>query len=136
MYSTLGQPEELWNSPSHLYIYIYIYIYIYRFDKNNELACVLVVRDYSLRIDVINCRRAGQSLGYGFVNYRSIDSARKAIDTLNGLRLQNKTIKVPMHIVPACTLAATNINTHFGLHTGANKQGYYTEHVINLMQTL
>jgi len=37
---------------------------------------------------------AGQSLGYGFVNYRSADSARKAIDTLNGLRLQNKTIKV------------------------------------------
>ena len=36
----------------------------------------------------------GQSLGYGFVNYRSADSARKAIDTLNGLRLQNKTIKV------------------------------------------
>ena len=35
----------------------------------------------------------GQSLGYGFVNYRSADSARKAIDTLNGLRLQNKTIK-------------------------------------------
>jgi len=38
--------------------------------------------------------RAGQSLGYGFVNYRSADSAHKAIDTLNGLRLQNKTIKV------------------------------------------
>jgi len=37
---------------------------------------------------------AGQSLGYGFVNYRSADSARKAIDTINGLRLQNKTIKV------------------------------------------
>lgn len=37
---------------------------------------------------------AGQSLGYGFVNYVRADDAEKAINTLNGLRLQNKTIKV------------------------------------------
>jgi ELAV like protein 2/3/4 len=37
---------------------------------------------------------SGQSLGYGFVNYHSADDATKAIQTLNGLRLQNKTIKV------------------------------------------
>jgi len=37
---------------------------------------------------------AGQSLGYGFVNYQLADDATKAIQTLNGLRLQNKTIKV------------------------------------------
>ena len=37
---------------------------------------------------------AGQSLGYGFVNYKYPESARKAIESLNGLRLQNKTIKV------------------------------------------
>lgn len=36
----------------------------------------------------------GQSLGYGFVNYKSPDHAMKAIEALNGLRLQNKTIKV------------------------------------------
>lgn len=36
----------------------------------------------------------GQSLGYGFVNYTRADDADKAINTLNGLRLQNKTIKV------------------------------------------
>merc|ERR1711935_1129036 len=36
----------------------------------------------------------GQSLGYGFVNYHRADDATKAIQTLNGLRLQNKTIKV------------------------------------------
>jgi len=36
----------------------------------------------------------GQSLGYGFVNYKEPESAEKAINTLNGLRLQNKTIKV------------------------------------------
>ncbi|XP_046327879.1 ELAV-like protein 1 isoform X2 [Haliotis cracherodii] len=37
---------------------------------------------------------SGQSLGYGFVNYKRIEDAEKAINTLNGLRLQNKTIKV------------------------------------------
>merc|ERR1712223_2333075 len=36
----------------------------------------------------------GQSLGYGFVNYHRIEDASKAIQTPNGLRLQNKTIKV------------------------------------------
>lgn len=37
---------------------------------------------------------SGQSLGYGFVNYVRPEDAEKAINTLNGLRLQNKTIKV------------------------------------------
>lgn len=36
----------------------------------------------------------GQSLGYGFVNYHRQEDADKAINTFNGLRLQNKTIKV------------------------------------------
>ncbi|XP_069621591.1 ELAV-like protein 2 isoform X6 [Dendrobates tinctorius] len=36
----------------------------------------------------------GQSLGYGFVNYIDSKDAEKAINTLNGLRLQTKTIKV------------------------------------------
>ncbi|XP_062864248.1 ELAV-like protein 2 isoform X4 [Trichomycterus rosablanca] len=36
----------------------------------------------------------GQSLGYGFVNYVEPKDAEKAINTLNGLRLQTKTIKV------------------------------------------
>ena len=39
----------------------------------------------------------GQSLGYGFVNYHRPEDAEKAINTLNGLRLQNKTIKVRMY---------------------------------------
>lgn len=37
---------------------------------------------------------SGQSLGYGFVNYIDPKDAEKAINTLNGLRLQTKTIKV------------------------------------------
>ncbi|XP_022130051.1 ELAV-like protein 2 [Pieris rapae] len=36
----------------------------------------------------------GQSLGYAFVNYHKAEDAEKAVNTLNGLRLQNKIIKV------------------------------------------
>ncbi|XP_070491526.1 protein elav-like isoform X1 [Chironomus tepperi] len=36
----------------------------------------------------------GQSLGYGFVNYRRTQDAEQAVNVLNGLRLQNKVIKV------------------------------------------
>ncbi|NXS91959.1 ELAV2 protein, partial [Jacana jacana] len=42
----------------------------------------------------------GQSLGYGFVNYVEAGDADKAISTLNGLKLQTKTIKVPRAGVP------------------------------------
>ncbi|KAL5279497.1 exc-7.2 family protein [Megaselia abdita] len=49
--------------------------------------------------DVESCKLirdkfTGQSLGYGFVNYHRQEDAEKAIASLNGLRLQNKTIKV------------------------------------------
>ena len=43
---------------------------------------------------MIRDKVTGQSLGYGFVNYHRQEDASKAIQTLNGLRLQNKTIKV------------------------------------------
>lgn len=43
---------------------------------------------------LIRNKATGQSLGYAFVNYLGVEEAEKAIDTLNGLRLQNKTIKV------------------------------------------
>ncbi|XP_014481068.1 PREDICTED: ELAV-like protein 2 isoform X6 [Dinoponera quadriceps] len=43
---------------------------------------------------LIRDKLSGQSLGYGFVNYHRPEDAEKAISTLNGLRLQNKTIKV------------------------------------------
>lgn len=33
-------------------------------------------------------------MGYGFVNYVRAEDAEKAVNTLNGLRLQNKVIKV------------------------------------------
>ncbi|XP_065090257.1 ELAV-like protein 4 isoform X4 [Ochlerotatus camptorhynchus] len=43
---------------------------------------------------LIRDKVTGQSLGYGFVNYQKVEDASKAINTLNGLRLQNKQIKV------------------------------------------
>ena len=42
----------------------------------------------------LQCFNAGQSLGYGFVNYKCPDDAEKAIKTLNQLKIKNKTIKV------------------------------------------
>lgn len=43
---------------------------------------------------LIRDKVAGHSLGYGFVNYVTAKDAERAISTLNGLRLQSKTIKV------------------------------------------
>ncbi|WAR24326.1 ELAV4-like protein [Mya arenaria] len=50
---------------------------------------------------LIRDKPTGQSLGYGFVNYKNPPDADKAINTLNGLRLQNKTIKVSL-ARPSC----------------------------------
>jgi len=41
-----------------------------------------------------NQRNQSHSLGYGFVNFVTPSDAERAISTLNGLRLQSKTIKV------------------------------------------
>lgn len=49
------------------------------------------------------CLHAGHSLGYGFVNYVTAKDAEKAINTLNGLRLQSKTIKVDLTPLPTTT---------------------------------
>ncbi|MBZ3880375.1 ELAV-like protein 1 [Sciurus carolinensis] len=43
---------------------------------------------------LIQDKVAGHSLGSGFVNYLTDKDAERAINTLNGLRLQKKTIKV------------------------------------------
>lgn len=45
---------------------------------------------------LIKDKLSGQSLGYAFVNFSKSEDADKAIVTLNGMRLQNKTIKVSL----------------------------------------
>ena len=55
---------------------------------------------------------AGQSLGYGFVKYVKADDAEKAITTLNGLRLQNKIIKVGAKL-----RVHTEVEVYIGLKT-------------------
>ncbi|KAJ7414346.1 ELAV-like protein 1 [Willisornis vidua] len=47
-----------------------------------------------LQRDPMGLAGTGHSLGYGFVNYVTAKDAERAINTLNGLRLQSKTIKV------------------------------------------
>lgn len=61
--------------------------------------CLLKTRKIISQIGPINYFLVGQSLGYGFVNYQRAEDADKAINTLNGLRLQNKTIKVSKKII-------------------------------------
>lgn len=55
---------------------------------------LLILIFIAFNIFISNINYTGQSLGYGFVNYQRQEDADKAINTLNGLRLQNKTIKV------------------------------------------
>lgn len=55
------------------------------FSSIGEVESCKLIRDKS----TIN-----QSLGYGFVNYAKPEDAQRAIKSFNGLRLQNKTIKV------------------------------------------
>ncbi|XP_019906687.1 ELAV-like protein 3 isoform X6 [Esox lucius] len=61
------------------------------FGSIGEIESCKLVRD---KITGIHDASAGQSLGYGFVNYVDPNDADKAINTLNGLKLQTKTIKV------------------------------------------
>lgn len=43
---------------------------------------------------LIRDKLTGSSLGYGFVNFVKASDAERAIKNLNGLRMQQKTIKV------------------------------------------
>lgn len=59
-------------------------------NKTLLLQLVMGVTDTTMALSL----SLGQSLGYGFVNYVDPNDADKAINTLNGLKLQTKTIKV------------------------------------------
>jgi ELAV like protein 2/3/4 len=66
------------------------------FSSVGEVESVKLVRDKSVIFaNPINpTAPKGQSLGYGFVNYHRPQDAEQAVNVLNGLRLQNKVIKV------------------------------------------
>ncbi|EDW36577.1 GL22975 [Drosophila persimilis] len=69
------------------------------FSSIGELESCKLVRDkvsvLPASLTALNpALQQGQSLGYGFVNYVRAEDAEKAVNTLNGLRLQNKVIKV------------------------------------------
>ncbi|XP_059893620.1 ELAV-like protein 3 isoform X7 [Gadus macrocephalus] len=65
------------------------------FGSIGEIESCKLVRDKITGADHLSISTThGQSLGYGFVNYVDPNDADKAINTLNGLKLQTKTIKV------------------------------------------
>lgn len=81
-------------------IFLSLYVGLCKYFKNSFLLIIISIvfsfATHSLSISslVLFLSPTGQSLGYGFVNYIRQEDADKAISTLNGLRLQNKTIKV------------------------------------------
>ena len=68
-------------------------------------------------------------MGYGFVNYVDPNDADKAINTLNGLKLQTKTIKVRVLLAPSLEHTPQSIlrfNTAQGMRrtvVGKRKEG-------------
>uniref|UniRef100_A0A182N5W8 Protein elav n=1 Tax=Anopheles dirus TaxID=7168 RepID=A0A182N5W8_9DIPT len=61
------------------------------FSSVGEVESVKLVRDKNV---IYPGQPKGQSLGYGFVNYHRPQDAEQAVNVLNGLRLQNKVLKV------------------------------------------
>lgn len=74
---------------------------------------------------LINFYILGQSLGYGFVNYQRADDAEKALSTFNGLRLQNKTIKVSFARPSSDAIKGANLYVS-GLSKGMTQQDLET----------
>jgi len=64
---------------------------------------------------LIKDKLSGQSLGYAFVNYVKQEDADKAINSLNGMRLQNKTIKVSFARPSSDSIKGANLYV-CGLH--------------------
>jgi ELAV like protein 2/3/4 len=58
---------------------------------------------------LITCKQTQQSLGYGFVNYKSQTDAEKAVHTLNGIRIENKVIKVSPARPSSNTIKGANL---------------------------
>lgn len=58
---------------------------------------------------LIRDKMGGHSLGYGFINYINPSDAERAISTLNGLRLQSKTIKVSFARPSSDTIKDANL---------------------------
>lgn len=87
--STLGQQTSQEESKTNL-----IVNYLPQTMTQEEIRSLFSSVGEVESCKLIRDKVTGQSLGYGFVNYHRAEDAEKAITTLNGLRLQNKTIKV------------------------------------------
>nr|XP_061790209.1 ELAV-like protein 1 isoform X5 [Nerophis lumbriciformis] len=70
---------------------------------------------------LIRDKVTGHSLGYGFVNFVNASDAERAISSLNGLRLQSKTIKVSYARPSSETIKDANLYIS-GLPRGVGQQ--------------
>eukprot|EP00096_Caligus_rogercresseyi_P014521 TRINITY_DN701_c3_g1_i1.p1 TRINITY_DN701_c3_g1~~TRINITY_DN701_c3_g1_i1.p1 ORF type:complete len:266 (-),score=93.19 TRINITY_DN701_c3_g1_i1:143-940(-) len=61
---------------------------------DKELFSMFVTCGPLIQARIIRDRKSGYSYGYGFVHYESPSDATRAIETLSGLAIQNKTLKV------------------------------------------
>ncbi|PIO22978.1 hypothetical protein AB205_0002330 [Aquarana catesbeiana] len=76
------------------------------------LARIMIVRHWRSQLaptpseafNLVKTSYLRHSLGYGFVNYLNAKDAERAINTLNGLRLQSKTIKIVLKTTLAYSL--------------------------------
>ncbi|CAG0914833.1 unnamed protein product [Notodromas monacha] len=74
------------------------------FSQIGEVESCKLIRDRSP-----GSESHGQSLGYGFVNFHRAEDAEKAINQLNGVRIQNKIIKVSYARPSSETIKGANL---------------------------
>ena len=62
--------------------------------RDKELFALLSTVDPVVSARITRHKLLGCSYGYGFVDYRQPEDAAKAISSLNGMQVENKTLKV------------------------------------------
>ena len=72
-------------------------------------SCTLVLDKWSLPLQHSSPYHHQQNLGYGFVKYMRGEDAAQAIRLLNGLRIENKTLKVSYARPSSDTIKGANL---------------------------
>lgn len=95
--------------------------YLPQFMPQEEIFGIFSAIGHIESFNLVREPLTGRPLGYAFVNYYSPENAYTAMNTLNGLRLQNKTIKIS-YARPSST-AIKDANLHVsGLPTNITEE--------------